>query len=538
LFVATVFSTQLLVEAICPGRRARGTWAFFFLFPGLFLYDSSLGLAADHILAFWAVPLALAVRRMVQRPWDPRRAALVGLMMAGAASTKYQAIYLLVPATLAVLFAVARELWSRRTVALGPTRWSILSGPGAMALVALVATAPHWLANIVWYGNPVYPLLRYLFPSHPLVPGWAGPTMDTGWQPTGSLIEKLGETAAGMFTFALFPHDWHAFHRDVPVFGFLFTLTLPVLLLVRGAGRARVLACGTLLAVFVWYWTFHQDRYLQAILPWMVATTAAALMLAWNAGAVARIGVVLLVAVQLVWGGDVPWLPTHAITYDVPAVRALQLLSSTFRGDFHSRWQFDTGFEELDRTLPEDATVLLHEEYMKLGLNRRAIADSARWQGAIDYRQLARPDRVHDLLVSLGATHLVWKRWRSINREIPISGELVFFGYAMHYGEERRDAGGFAVAKLPAQRPPSREPGLVAYVGCNGAYAVSLAEIDRLVESDGRGAGPGGDAEALLTTAELAVVDPRCPGDVHTQLTDSFTETPRWGDLTLWVRRD
>ena len=56
----------------------------FFLFPGLFLYDSSLGLGADHVLAFWAVPLALAVRRLLHRPTSAGRAMLVGLMMAGA----------------------------------------------------------------------------------------------------------------------------------------------------------------------------------------------------------------------------------------------------------------------------------------------------------------------------------------------------------------------------------------------------------------------------------------------------------------------
>src|SRR6185312_11562907 len=101
LFVVTVFSAPLLVAALCPGRRVRGSWAVFFLFPGLFLYDSSLGVAADHVLAFWAIPLALALRRLAQRP-SPATGALVGLMMAGAAMTKYQAVYLIAPAALFV----------------------------------------------------------------------------------------------------------------------------------------------------------------------------------------------------------------------------------------------------------------------------------------------------------------------------------------------------------------------------------------------------------------------------------------------------
>ena len=48
----------------------------------------------------------------------------------------------------------------------------------------------------------------------------------------------------------------------------------------------------------------------------------------------------------------------------------------------------------------------------------------------------------------------------------------VFWGYALRYGEARTEAGSFAFAKLPAQPPPAREPGLVAYVGCDAARTV------------------------------------------------------------------
>lgn len=362
-------------------------------------------------------------------------------------------------------------------------------------------------------------------------------TLDAGFEPTGTLPEKLRETAAAVFKFSFVPHDWAMFHRDLPVFGFLFTLTLPILLLAPHARRARALAAATLLGVFIWYWTYHQDRYLQALLPWMVACTAAALWLAWSAGTGARIGAVLLVVLQLAWGNDVPWLPTHAMIGDVPALRALRLLSSTFRGDLVSRFQFDTGFEGLNRSLPRSAYVVLHEEYLRLGLNRRAIQDSLRLQAGIDYTQLARPDRVDNLLKSMGATHLVWSRSASPNSEIPVSGELVFFGYALRYGEDRHDVGGFGVAKLPARRPPPREPGTVAYVGCGSGLDVPLSGIDRVVADRGAaGVGPG-DASALVAAAEFAVVEARCQGRVTAQDMAPFVEAPHWGDFTLWVRR-
>jgi len=226
------------------------------------------------------------------------------------------------------------------------------------------------------------------------------------------------------------------------------------------------------------------------------------------------------------------------MTKDVPALRSLRLLSSTFRGEWRSRLRFDTGYEDLDRSLPKDATVLLHEEYLRLGINRRAIADSARWQGAIDYRQLRSPDRVNDMLTSLGVTDVVWSRSHSPNREIPISGELVFFDFAFHHAKDRRDAGAFATAAMPTLRPAPKEPGVVAYFGCKTVRTVPWTDIDGIVSADGdQGTAPDVDAGTLLASADFAVVDERCRAHVTPQLDTLFLQAPRWGDRTLWVRR-
>jgi hypothetical protein len=543
LFVGTVFAIPLLVEAIYRRRRVRGTWALIFLFPGLFLYDSSLSLAADHVLAFWAVPIALAVRRVLRRPDDRASGVLAGLMLSGAALTKYQAVSLVLPAVAVVALATGRVLWeARNSPALAPvSRAGLLRGAGALALAVLVATSPHWLANVVWYGDPVYPMLSAWLPDHPMVKGWAGTTAAftggmTVWTPSGTFLQKLAETAGGIFTFAFIPHDWPNFHRDLPVFGFLFTLTLPVLVLARGAGRARLLAAGTLLGLFAWYWTFHQDRYLQALLPWMVAASAAALLHAWDAGLPARLGVVALVGAQLVWGHDVPWFPTHAMIRDVPAIRSLQRLSSTFRGDLHGRFQWDIGLQPLDRGLPRDATPLLHEEYMRLGLNRRVIADSARLQAAIDYSALVRPDRVYDKLASLGVTHLVWSHGDSVDREITVSGELAFFGFALRYAEGRQNIGNYGVATMPAHRPPAREPGPVAVVACGVVQAMPLADVDRIIGGQPP-PGPNVDAAAALAGAEYVVVEKSCQAKAPPGAMLPFEQAPGWGGFTLWVRR-
>ncbi len=530
LFAATVLSVPLLVEAVSPGRRARGAWAVFFLFPGLFLYDSSLGIAADHILAFWAAPLALAAWRYIQRPADAARGALAGLMVAGASLTKYQSIYLVVPAGLAIAFAVVRELSRNR-------RLRALAGPCALVLTAAAATAPHWLANVLWYGNPVFPLARDLFPSsHPVTPGWAGTELDHQFELAGTLLQKLEKALAAVFNFSFVPNDWWSFHRDLPVFGFLFTMTLPNLLIARGGRRALALAVGAMLGVFIWYWTYHQDRYLQAVLPWMVASTAAALGLAWSAGAVARAGVVLLVGLQIVWGAVVPWLPSHAMLGgDVPALRALRLLTAGFRGEPTPRLKFETGYDQVNKYLPRDAYVLLHEEYMRLGLARRAMQDSLRLQSAIDYRYLARPDRVHEAVKKLGATHIVWRHVGSPNREVPLSGELVFWNYVLRYGAGRVDLGDFGVVTIPQAAPPAVEPGLVAFLGCNGVRNVSLGEIDAVAA--GGGGGAPGDPATLVSAADFVVVERSCASKATQAIMAPFAEGAPWGDYAVWVRR-
>jgi len=537
LLLMTLAATPFLVEALCPRRRAGLTWTYYFLFPGIFLYDSSLGVAADHVLAFWAVPLALAARRTLGS-WQPGRVVLLGLMIAGAALTKYQAVSLLVPLALVLLVDVVRQLVRRRAHAFR----FLLTGPGVLAVAVLLATAPHWLANVIWYGNPVYPMLAKLFPSHPWAAGWPGPTMDSGFQLEGPLASRLRETAKAVFNFSFVPHDWPNFHRDVPVFGFLFTLSLLILPFVRGARRIWLVAGSTLLGVAIWYWTYHEDRYLQALLPWMVACTAATLMLAWSVNRWTRIATGLLVALQLIWGGDVPFLPTHAMMGDAPAKRAMALLSTTFRGEWESRLRTHTGYEELSAYLPKKAVVLLHEEYLRMGVGRPVVADSARWQGGIHYPVLRQPDRVFDQLKQYGVTHIVWNASQSINREIPVSGELVFYDFVFHHGEQRRSFGGHIVVNMPSVRPPARPPSSVVYLGCQTQGKMSLSEIDGAVARDG-GSPRRQEPDAAARIADLVgevrfvVIREACQNGVPLSVLQSFEAAPRWGDLTLWIRR-
>src|SRR5690606_13941702 len=106
------------------------------------------------------------------------------------------------------------------------------------------------------------------------------------------------------------PSDWSTFHRDWPMFGFLFTLLVPIMLVMRQA-RLIMVMLWVHAGVLFWYYTFHQDRYLQTLLPWMSACIVACLVWLWKSGKVARILTSALVLLQVVWGLDAPFFGTH-----------------------------------------------------------------------------------------------------------------------------------------------------------------------------------------------------------------------------------
>ena len=267
-------------------------------------------------------------------------------------------------------------------VALEPGQW--WRGPLLAGAIGLLLTAPHWLKNAIWYGDPVFPYLhpvlgsRWPVEAHELFEYWFKKHEVAPWQPKGTtLLARLGETGALTVGFSFKPHDWSHFHGKVPVFGSLFTLLLPVLALARQRSRALIgLVVAAHMAVFIWYWTLHQDRYLQIAVPWMAAATAALLTLAWRSHPFARVGVVTLVGVQIIWGGDAPFIPAHAMCTS-SIKKAVDLLGQGYKKNYESRLDWSDSLNQLDQKLPEDATVLLHEVNPRLGVFRPVVSDFA-----------------------------------------------------------------------------------------------------------------------------------------------------------------
>ena len=520
VFIASLGGVSLLARwcAALGGVRVQHAWAAVFLFPGILLYDSSLSGAADHVLAFWAPFIFLLLRRTL-RDWDARSAILLGALVAGALLTKYQAAYLCAGPGLALLWRAGRTWWRK-----GPAGTAASHAPlarlraallplGACGAAILVATTPLWLRNWIWYGDPVYPMLPHLFSPRPWVPGTDPDRFLqlTSWTPQGTFLEKLGETLLATVEFSFKPHDWWNLHADLPVFGSLFTLGLPLLLFVAPRRRLLGLAAATWLGLGVWYWTYHQDRYLQALVPWMAAFLAAILAVTWRRGWPGRLAVAVLVVAQVIWGGDIFAIPTHAMIGEAPAKMTLDLISAGYRADWPAQREAHQDLEAVGRVLPPRSKVLVHERLVHLGLEAMSVADSPGTQGGISYRTLGSPRRVHELLRSFGVTHVLWRPGFSIGWQT-VADDLVFFDFAEHVLERPQELVGLTLASLPAAPPPPvAEPRLVRVLACDSARTVALRNVDAALVA-GRVV-PESPA-AATRPPDFVVVQTGCPSGV------------------------
>ena len=454
LFLVTLAAVPLLVRRLVQAPP-RSTWALLFLFPSVFLYDGGLFGGADHVLAFWVIPVYLALLR-VEGELAARRVLLLVLMLSGAILTKYQAMYVLLPVGARLLWTA----WSRRRSRMGwAGRW--LAAPGLALMAGLALTSPHWLANVIWYGDPFFPALHRHVHEHP----W---TADTDanlavfyqaalWQPQGSWIDKALATARALFTFSFEPHDWPTYHGAVPVFGSLFTVLSLLTPFLRGVRRINHLTLSTLSGVALWFLTSHQDRYLQCLLPWMVAVSAAVLVTAARQLAHLRWPLAALLGVQMAWGADVYFIPAKDNSYEndrpSPIKAAIDLASSGYRHEYASRLhRFFSPWEEIGNSLPASAKVLVHERYLHLGLGRQAVSDIPGWQSGISYAQWGTPSAIYDALRAWGVTHVVWETGRSHESD-SAAGDLAFLGFVRSSSVAPARFGAFSILALGSWHP-------------------------------------------------------------------------------------
>jgi hypothetical protein len=338
--------------------------------------------------------------------------------------------------------------------------------------LGLALTAPHWAANWAWYGDPVYPVLHAHLRDGSWAPG-AIRRLDTfyaadAWAPHGPLGSKIIQALRALVTFSIEPHDWPTYHGRVPVFGPLFTMLSLLVPFLRRVRRTAALVGCALVGMVIWFWTSHQDRYLQCLLPWMATATAAIAYLAWAQLPRLRPALLLAFGLSIVWGGDVYFMHAKDDCYEVdrpsPIKSAVDLLSAGHRGEYSERLHPFATWEKIGASLPSTAKVLLHERYLHLGLARRSVSDLPGWQGRISYEDLLTSKAILERLRELGVSHVLWETETSHESD-SFRGDLAFFRFVSEATEDARSFGPFTVAALTANGGSS-DPGLFAWYDC------------------------------------------------------------------------
>jgi hypothetical protein len=536
LFVFTLTGIASLTRRLLRGVRAPYAGAALFLFPALYLYDSSLNTGADHVLAFWTPLLGLALVRMGRR-FGVKEAALSACMLSGALLTKHQGIYFIPAVGLLLLILCAQ----RRTVR------PLL----VFCAVCLVATAPHWLKNWVFYGDPEYPTLHHIFKVHPFH-ALAGPNADHAFfEPQfivhGTAIEKIGQVLVSLVNFGLVPHDW-GFHRDRPVVGALFTLLLPLLLLLRPSRRLVLTVIGVHIGIAVWFAIKHQDRYLQVLMPWIAACTAAMLALGWRQGWIARGTLAALVGLQIVWGADVYFIRSHAMIGDSFLKTTVDFLSAGHDGRYRERLRHPGSLEEIAPHIPAGAKLLQHEMQEKLGLGAQAICDEPEWQGEYEYLILDVPSEIERHWRADGATHVLWQP----NKGGPWTIDKLAREAVFHHTVEpwvdtvpREDVAGMRLIKIPPPGtiPLDSSPTRMAWLGCGGGPPSGLYSSQGLAEGKPLGdiapAALRASPEATLAPAHAVIYRTTCgewSGTTPLLIRSGFRHRFQAGEDEIWVR--
>jgi hypothetical protein len=530
LFVATLAGIGVVVRRLA-GARAPLAGALMFVFPGFLMFDSNLIVGADHVLAFWVPALIVAVLRWARR-FETREAVLVALPLGGAMLTKYQAVYIFVPLA---LWAVAAAIRFRR--------WRPLV---AWGVAVLVVWSPHWLKNTIFYGDPFYPMLHAWLPSHPFPPGAdalrAEVLTPAQFRLSGTPGRKLLDTLVIPFSFSFVPHDWD-FHGARPVFGSLFTCLLVGLPFARARLRIWLLVIAIHLGITVWFVTAHEDRYLQALLPAMVAVAGALALLLWRRGALARGAVAVLVVSQAIAGSDVYFYRVHGMAGDAPIKGFVDFVSLGQKGQWKDQLRVwgDVDRNGLSTRVPKGGRVLAHHLVEQLGLGVPSVTDGVGWQAAVDY--LAQPTPADTLAVwrSLGITHVSWKDpVQSRNRDF-LAREAVFQRAVALYVPRVETVGQYPFGALDLRAPPAAAhvPTNIAWIGCGGDLETGIYTPRQYADSQAPTV--RGLTVPVLARANVVMRHPSCgfpSPEVASAIDAQFTRRVEVGDILLLTRRE
>ena len=493
LLLWTLAGIAAAVARMVEPPRPRMTWAVFFLFPGSFVF--ALWGTGDHVTAFFAIGTALALLLAISSP-TCAAFALLAVPIAGGFLTKYQVIYLAVPA-----LAVALGAWA---MAIRPSHWrsfaaekrrDLLWAPVALGLTFALLVLPHLLQNILFHRNPVYPLMQRLFThSVPVVPNGAL-YFDHGMYPGhlvphGTFFEKLVQALRFLGTPMLEPHSWTTAACSP------FVLLLPALLFLPRRRASVALAVVGLGALIVWGMLLFDMRHIETFAPVLVAVTASIIVRLWRLGVLARFGLVPMLVMQLAWGIDC------AFSDASPGIdSSVRLIRKGLEGKGVAALDdYLREYVALGRAVPENSKLVIHTFGVALGINRDIFMDSPGFQGQIYYGALRTPRELYDRFRELGVTHLVHTPHGGFPSPTK-QEDILFHGLAAQYGAKMGAFGHLYLTGMPAEPPPVEAPYRVLCSGladvADGFYPIEeLRNLQSLPAKDQFTAKP----EELTTT--------------------------------------
>lgn len=481
-----IFGALVAAQWMLDKAGPRGLWVTFFLFPSVFIYDQNIGGSADHFMGVFAAPVFIALVIAAQR-FEMRACVLLGVLLGGALLTKYQAVYVLgvSGAILGLRWCYFAYLLLRKRVPASDSlqlSWRMLLMAAAyVAVPTLIVSSPHFIKNIIFYHNPVYPFNQGLFPSYPSHEK-SKFFMDYAYAnypylPKGEGFEKIYNAFKLFFTFSFVPH--YSFTKHYVSMGSLFTLLLPTILLVRGKGRLAVGVFACFVGIMCWALTYVGDRYLQAIIALPIAVTAAMLVRVWELGKLARVGLTLLVAFQVIWGADAMFYSGQGRLKS-----AVALITSGYEGKRGERERYPQRRvqRQITAATPEDAVLMVRNYRVLLGIDRKTYSDVQSWQSLFFYERAKGARSLYQMYKDAGVTHLLYPP--NQRPQGTLQASILFDDFVYNYGKARKRFGSLELVTMPDQAPP---PDPSAYRVLNLAkdgYAFGWYDIEQLNEYD------------------------------------------------------
>lgn len=538
-------------QVLLGDRRPRALWTGFFLFPMVFTFANAVTAGPEHTSGFWTIPLFVATLRML-RDFDLRWCALLGVCAGGAILSRYQSVYMIAACGSVIAarwcWVLAAELRGRRRV----DRRKLWRAPLLVIGVGLAVSSPHFIKNLVFYGDPIYPFLvgkvASAHPTHPEAVAFFKETLgNPGNRPKFAGSERLTAAFELFFSFSFRPHHV-VVKQDWPIFGSLFTLLMPCVLLVKDNRRIWIGIWCCFVVILVWCNLYLQTRYLNTASTIFAAVAVALMVKVWDLGRVARIGLVPLVLLQAIWGLDAATYSGHE-----PLKATIDLARSGWAGklDPKQRYPYWRGFAAVTEATPPDAQILVRGPRSLLGLDRFAHRDVQSQQGNFYYAPLRNAGDVWRHYRERGITHVLYKR--NADYAGTLQSSVVFADLVRRQGMAVQNFGAWDLVELAPEAPEGDAPVTVGVIGLAQPYPNGIYDADQLSK---RGTPRPGSGHSLgeravtprrrLTGRELVTAALACDVIVVGRATNEtvakidaagFVPATEIDDVTVYVRK-